>query len=102
MTDFSRRQNMDTKRTKTGQMTEVLPDFIPLELAAGNLGISERELRRDRETLRKKLKGDFGNKKYSKGLSVQDFLIVARFRQIAQVMGKKAAVDHLRVNGVDL
>lgn len=77
-------------------------DFVPISLACSSLGISDRELRRDRQLLRKKLKGDFRDYRYGKGLSGDCYRVICHFRNLAKVMGKKAALDHLRIHGVDL
>ncbi len=76
-------------------------DFYPFSVAAPALGLSERELREIRSLLRRKLRSDFGNRKYSRGLSGSDFRTIERFRQLAAVMGRKDAIEYLRVNGVE-
>lgn len=76
-------------------------DFYPLESAAIALNLSDRELREIRGLLRRKLRSDFRDRKYSRGLSSKDFRTIERFRQLAAVMGRKAAIDYLRIHGVD-
>lgn len=77
-------------------------DYVPLALAASELGISEETLRRDRALLRKKLgKSEFDNSRYEPGLDGKSFAALRRFRELAALMGRKKAIETLRINGVD-
>lgn len=75
-------------------------DFYPHTFASAILGISERELRDDRALLRRKLKREFKDKPYSKGLTPEDFRIVQKFRELAKQRGSEAAIEYIRVYGV--